>query len=221
MRGIYTSVNEIRKHVFAEIARLSYEYEEGDPIHLEQIPYDIIHGEVTGYRDSVFLERAIVEERLRLAMGLPLRPIAESICKDIPKEACVVVFNQNFECTRLKELAAMFPDLSEHLLVIRDNIKDLLEPFRKGYYYNRAMEGSFSIKKVLPALFPNDPELDYHSLEGVHHGGEAMELFPKIKDMPQEEQEKARRNLLEYCKLDTWATVKIWQKLNENRATVI
>lgn len=77
MRGVYTSVNEIRKRVFAEIARLSYEYEEGDDLHLEQIPYDIIRGEATGYRDSVFLERAIVEERLRLAMGLPLRPIAE------------------------------------------------------------------------------------------------------------------------------------------------
>lgn len=77
MRGIYTSVNEIRKHVFAAIAKLSYEYEEGDEIRLEQIPYDIIQGEVTGYRDSVFLERAIVEERLRLAMGLPLQPMAE------------------------------------------------------------------------------------------------------------------------------------------------
>lgn len=77
MRGIQTSVNEIRTQVFAEIAKLSYEYEEGSPLHLEQIPYDIIRGEDAGYRESVFLERAIVEERLRLAMGLPLRPASE------------------------------------------------------------------------------------------------------------------------------------------------
>lgn len=77
MRGIYTSVNEIRTKVYAEIAKLSYDYEEGSELHLEQIPYDIIRGEATGYRDSVFLERAIVEERMRLAMGLPLRPISE------------------------------------------------------------------------------------------------------------------------------------------------
>ena len=75
------------------------------------------------------------------------------------------------------------------------------------------MGGSFSIKVVLPAIFPNDPALDYHNLEGIHNGGEAMETFPKIKDMPPEEQEIVRKNLLKYCELDTYATVKIWEEL--------
>lgn len=39
-----------------------------------------------------------------------------------------------------------------------------------------------------------------------------MDVFSKIKDMPKDEQEKARNNLLEYCKLDTYAMVKIWQE---------
>lgn len=56
-------------------------------------------------------------------------------------------------------------------------------------------------------------ELDYHNLEGVHNGGEAMDLFPKIKDLPPEEQAVARKNLLEYCKLDTYAMVKVWEEL--------
>ena len=86
---------------------------------------------------------------------------------------CVTAYNKAFECTRLKELAETFPDLAEHLLNIRSNIVDLLVPFQSGYYYNRAMGGSFSIKSVLPAIFPDDPELDYHNLEGVHNGGEA------------------------------------------------
>ena len=90
MRGIYTSVNEIRKQVFAEIAKLSYEYEEGCEMRLEQIPYDIIKGEATGYRESVFLERAIVEERLRLAMGLPLRPVAEHAPVSKGAEECII-----------------------------------------------------------------------------------------------------------------------------------
>jgi hypothetical protein len=78
------------------------------------------------------------------------------------------------------------------------------------------MGGSFSIKSVLPALFPDDPELDYHNLEGsVHNGGEAMSIFPKIKDMAPEEQRLARRSLLKYCELDTYAMVKVWQKLKE------
>lgn len=143
----------------------------------------------------------------------PRRELAERLCADIPMNVCVTAYNKSFECGRIRELAAAFPDLADHLLNIEANIRDLLVPFQTGCYYNRAMGGSFSIKSVLPALFPNDPALDYHNLEGVHHGGEAMALFPKIKDMPPEEQEKARHNLLKYCELDTFAMVKVWQAL--------
>ena len=145
----------------------------------------------------------------------PRRAIAESLCRDIPMNVCVTAYNKAFECTRLKELAKDFPDLAEHLLNIQENIQDLLVPFQGGCYYNRAMGGSFSIKSVLPALFPDDPELDYHNLEGVHNGSEAMDIFPKIRDMSPEDQKVARANLLAYCKLDTYAMVKVWQKLLE------
>ena len=145
----------------------------------------------------------------------PRRAIAERLCEDIPMNVCVTAYNKAFECTRLKELAEYFPDLAEHLLNIESNIKDLLTPFQSGYYYNKAMGGSFSIKSVLPALFPDDPALDYHNLEQIHNGGEAMNVFPQIKNMSHEEAEKTRRNLLEYCKLDTYAMVKVWEKLKE------
>ncbi len=143
----------------------------------------------------------------------PRRAIAESLCANIPKNVCVTAYNKAFECTRLKELAETFPDLAEHLTNIKDNIIDLLIPFQSGWYYNRAMGGSFSIKSVLPALFPNEPSLDYHNLEGVHNGGEAMTIFPMIKDMLPEEQQIARQNLLKYCELDTYAMVKVWEAL--------
>ena len=145
----------------------------------------------------------------------PRRAIAESLCRDIPMHTCVTAYNRGFECGRLNELALQFPDLAPHLLNIRANIQDLLTPFQSGYYYNRAMGGSFSIKSVLPALFPDDPALDYHNLEGVHNGGEAMTIFPKIKDMPPEQQQIARAQLLAYCKLDTYAMVKVWEALVE------
>ena len=145
----------------------------------------------------------------------PRRAIAESLCRDIPMHTCVTAYNRGFECGRIKELAAQFPDLANHLLNISSNIQDLLTPFQAGFYYNRAMGGSFSIKSVLPALFPDDPSLDYHNLEGVHNGGEAMTIFPKIQDMPPEEAAEARKNLLAYCKLDTYAMVKVWEKLCE------
>lgn len=144
----------------------------------------------------------------------PMRDVAEQLCKDIPMAGMVMVFNDIFEKGRLKEMAAAFPDLREHLLAIRNNVVDLLKPFRAWAYYRPAMDGSFSIKKVLPALFPNDPTLDYHQLPGsVHNGGEAMEIFPKMKDMSPEEEKETRESLLQYCKLDTWSMVVILQKL--------
>lgn len=89
MRGIYTSVNDIRKRVFAEVARLSYDYKDGDLSRMEEIPYNVIPGEISIYRDSVFLERAIVRERMRMAMGLSVRTAAEQAPVTQGAEECV------------------------------------------------------------------------------------------------------------------------------------
>ena len=144
----------------------------------------------------------------------PMRQLAEQLCNDIPADKCVLVYNDAFEKTRLKEMAEAFPDLHDHLIAIQNNIVDLLVPFRDWNYYVPAMNGSFSIKKVLPALFPNDPTLDYHNLPGtVHNGGEAMDIFPKMRNMSGKELEDARHSLLIYCQLDTWSMVVILRKL--------
>ena len=68
MKGVDTQKSRIRHMVFTEIARLAYEG--GGPEKLDELPYKIIPGEIATYRDSIFLERAIVGERLRAAMGL-------------------------------------------------------------------------------------------------------------------------------------------------------
>ena len=143
----------------------------------------------------------------------PRRAVAEHLCADISEDGSVLVYSDIFEKPRLKELAAAFPDLADHLLRIRANVADLCDVFQDGAYYNRAMNGSFSIKSVLPALFPDDPELDYHALEGVHNGGEAMMIFSKIRFMTPEERETTRNDLLKYCGLDTLAMVKVWEVL--------
>lgn len=87
----------------------------------------------------------------------PRRRLAEQLCRDIPMNVCVTAYNKAFECTRLKELAETFPDLTEHLLNIKSNIVDLLVPFQSGYYYNRAMGGSFSIKACCLPFFRTIP----------------------------------------------------------------
>ena len=90
IRGIYTSVNDIRKRVFAEVARLAYNYEDGNLHEMVLIPYRVIPGVVSTYRDSVFLERAIVKERMRLAMGLNLRKVTEHAPVSTGAEECVI-----------------------------------------------------------------------------------------------------------------------------------
>ena len=143
----------------------------------------------------------------------PRRDIAEALCRDIPADACVTAFHKSTECGILWKLGEEFPDLADHLNVVADHVVDLLVPFQSGWYYKKEIGGSFSIKSVLPAICPDDPELDYHELEGVHNGTEAMTIFPQIQYMMPEEQEQVRKNLLAYCRLDTLAMVKVWEEL--------
>lgn len=158
----------------------------------------------------------IHKEHLGISGSDTRRALAEQLCKDIPMNVCTLAYNKAFECTRIKELAEWFPDLAEHLMNIHDNIKDLLVPFAAGQYYLPSMGGSFSIKRVLPSLFPNDPSLDYHNLDSkVQNGSDAMNIFPQIQFMSPEEQKQARTALLNYCCLDTLAMVRVWEKLKE------
>ena len=143
----------------------------------------------------------------------PRRALAERLAEDIPENACVLAYNMSFERSRIKELAELFPDLAGKLNTIHENVRDLLDVFRGGLVYDKAMGGSFSIKKVLPAMCADDSTLDYGALEGVHNGLEANETYMRLGALDGEQYESTRRELLEYCKLDTLAMVKILEKL--------
>ena len=145
----------------------------------------------------------------------PRRALAESLVKDIPLNVTTIAYNMMFEKMIITNLANTYPDLNNHLMNIHNNMKDLMIPFKNRDYYIKEMYGSYSIKYVLPALFPNDPSLDYHNLEGVHNGSEAMNTYANLGNLSQEEQRIVKNNLLKYCKLDTYAMVKIWDKLNK------
>ena len=154
-------------------------------------------------------------EFLAMPGGDPRREVAEQLCRDIPAGACTLAYNMTFEKSRIKELAELYPDLAGHLMDIYGNIRDLMVPFQKKQYYAKAMQGSYSIKAVLPALFPDDPALDYHNLEGVHNGSEASAAFAAMRKMDPEELRTCRENLLKYCGLDTLAMVRVLEKLRE------
>lgn len=65
------------------------------------------------------------------------------------------------------------------------------------------------------AIFPDDPSLDYHNLDGIHSSGEAMNAFPAMEKMTEKERETTRQNLLKYCELDIYAMVKVWEELRK------
>lgn len=174
----------------------------------DQIPfqYSLHYIEKNELKHKEFLSEAGID---------PRRKLAEQLVKDIPDNVCVLAYNMSFEKSVIKKLANIYPDLKEHLMKIYENIKDLMVPFYNKDYYSKNMKGSYSIKYVLPALFPNDEALDYHNLMQVHNGSEAMNAFASLPSLTKEEQNTLRSNLLKYCELDTLAMVKIYEKLLE------
>ena len=142
----------------------------------------------------------------------PRTEIAEKLLEWIPPKGTIIAYNQSFEMNCIKELARFNPQLSDQLLALNDRFIDLIIPFRKGYYYHPEFKGSFSIKKVLPALCPNDPSLNYNSLN-IKGGGEASVTYKKFNDLTEVEIKSYRKDLSEYCELDTLAMVRILEQL--------
>ena len=145
----------------------------------------------------------------------PREQIAKRLVVDIPSDVTVLTYNMSFEKSVIKKLAESFPNLSTHLLNINENIKDLMIPFQKKYYVTPSMNGSYSIKYVLPALVPEFAKA-YKELDGVQNGSQAMNAFANMSKMEEGEKQRMRTALIEYCKLDTLAMVKILNKLKEN-----
>ena len=174
----------------------------------EQIPFQFsIHKDdgKGNLEHFEFLAEAGADPRYELALNL---------IKFISQDACVLAYNMSFEKGVIRRLAEAYPQISNELMAIHDNIKDLMAPFASKSYYHPKMKGGYSIKYVLPALVP-ELELAYKDLNLIHNGGEEMQAYENMTRMSADEREASKKALLEYCKLDTLAMVKILQKLKE------
>lgn len=173
----------------------------------EQVPFQysihVLKGEGAELEHYEFLAEAGTDAREAIARGL---------VETIPQGACVMAYNMAFEKMIIRPLADRFPAYRDRLMKIHDNMADLMEPFRRLYYYTREMKGSYSIKKVLPALVP---EMSYEGME-VSNGDEAMGAYLSLQfEEDRTKVESVRRALLKYCGLDTLAMVKLLFKLKE------
>lgn len=144
----------------------------------------------------------------------PRYELAINLIKFIPQDACVLAYNMSFEKGVIRRLAEIYTQISNELMAIHDNIKDLMAPFVSKSYYHPKMRGSYSIKYVLPALVP-EFESAYKDLNLIHHGGEAMQAYEAMAYMPAKERDAYKKALLAYCRLDTLAMVKVLEKLRE------
>jgi hypothetical protein len=141
----------------------------------------------------------------------PRRAFAESLLQACGKEGPLVVYNQSFEKRILKELTAAFPDLQDDLMGLHDRVFDLL-PVVRQHYYHPDMQGSWSIKSVLPCLVP---ELRYSELGQVQDGTQAQAGYLDLigDELTDQQKENLHNDLIEYCKLDTYAMVAIAEQL--------
>ncbi len=140
----------------------------------------------------------------------PRRELAERLIEDLGQCGTIMAFNMSFEKSVITKLAEQFPDMSNELLRLNERFVDLIVPFRKGGYYDQGMNGSFSIKAILPTLFPNDTDLSYKNL-AIQDGSGASDIYAGLhQNNDVAEVTKIREGLLAYCKLDTLAMVKIY-----------
>lgn len=146
---------------------------------------------------------------LDLSGGDPSNAFASSLIEACGESGPVFVYNAAFEKTRIKELAERFTDLKQALLAINKRVVDLL-PVAEKHFYHPSQHGSWSIKKVLPAVAP---ELRYDALEGVQDGGMAMTAFMEAvsPETTLDRKTQIEQQLLDYCALDTYAMVRLWK----------
>lgn len=138
-------------------------------------------------------------------------PLIERMKSDIDPKGTVISWYKSYESQRNDKLAELHPEYASFLKELNDKMFDLMTIFSDGHYVDPAFRGSASIKKVLPVIVPS---LSYKTMN-IHEGSQASERWEKLisAKTSQAEKDKIAKDLLEYCKLDTWAMVEIYRFL--------
>ena len=155
-----------------------------------------------------------LDHKVFLADGLsdPRRQFTETLIDALGTSDVPIIVYSAYEQTRLRELAANFPDLSAPLNAAIARLRDLL-PLVRSAVYLREFGFSNSIKSVAPAL---SPEFGYDDLQGVADGLAASGAFLQLASgavAGLEEIADLRSQLLAYCERDTLAMVEVHRAL--------
>lgn len=150
-------------------------------------------------------------EYLDLSGDDPSESFAAALVKACRPTGPIFVYNKSFEGARIRDLAERFPSIRPELDALLPRLVDLL-PVAEGHFYHPSQQGSWSIKKVLPAMAP---ELRYESLSGVQDGTGAMNAYLEAiaPVTTATRMAEIERQLLAYCRLDTFAMIRVWSFL--------
>jgi hypothetical protein len=149
-------------------------------------------------------------EYLGLPGDDPRRGLIAKLAGEIPDDASVLVYNKSFEISILEQLAGSYPEYAPAVQRIVGAIIDLMDPFKNRSVYSWQMNGSYSLKSVLPALLP---EMSYDNL-AIRDGAMAMSAYQAMNQSADPaEIRMIRQALMEYCGLDTLAMVRILERL--------
>lgn len=141
----------------------------------------------------------------------PTEGFARALVEACGQDGPLFVYNKSFEGGRLNALAIRHPKMAPELADLHTRLVDL-KPIAENHYYHPSQQGSWSIKAVLPAIAP---ELDYGHLKGPQNGTDAQVSFVEAINPATSpaQRETLRQGLLAYCRLDTYAMVRLWQIL--------
>jgi len=143
----------------------------------------------------------------------PSKSFAESLRKHIGKVGNVIVWSKKFECAINKQIAERVSEVADFIEAINSRTYDLMDIFTKQHYVHKDFKGSTSIKKVLPVLAP---ELSYKKL-AIQEGGTAASSWLKLigNNLSLAEKNQLKKDMFEYCKMHTLATVRILEELRK------
>ena len=137
--------------------------------------------------------------------------LVQRMRQQIGSSGSIIVWYKFFETQRNTEMAQLYPEHADFFNNINSRIFDLMDIFKKQHYVHPNFHGSNSIKDVLPVLVP---KCDYKNL-AIQEGLMASVRWHAtvVGTMTKEAIEQTRKELLEYCELDTRAMVKIYEHL--------
>jgi hypothetical protein len=204
-------IREFLKKIRYPVCFLDFEtFGSGIPLFDGTRPYQQVPFQYSMHRIDAEGEVARHFEYLAQVGVDPRKEIAEKLMGEIPEVACVIAYNMAFEKRVLRELGEFLPKLRKRLNVVIEGMIDLMEPFKRRDIYHWRMNGSYSLKSVLPVLVP---EMTYKNLE-ISDGAMASEAYFTMETITDPgELSKLRAALLEYCKQDTLGLVRLLEKM--------